>query len=165
MGIELSMWQISPSDLDQLLDSEDSVEELIDSRFPPYSDEDNDFEDLESKESELADEGLYLDKGWHLLNYLITGDAEGGDYPLVHAIMAGHLLHESWNDLVYSRVDEVKDVAKALSDLSEEDLRKNCNNKSLIKAKIYRFPKGVNKYDLKEILDDFHRLKEYFKMQ
>ena len=42
MGIELSMWQISPSDLDQLLDSEDSVEELIDSRFPPYSDEDND---------------------------------------------------------------------------------------------------------------------------
>ena len=76
--------------------------------------------------------------------------------------MAGHLLHESWNTLVYSSADEVKEVAKALSDLSEEDLRKNCNNKSLIKAKIYRFPKGVDKYDLKEILDDFHRLKKYY---
>ncbi|RZB32194.1 MAG: hypothetical protein AEth_00624 [Candidatus Argoarchaeum ethanivorans] len=41
MGIELSMWQILPSDLDQLLDSADLVEEFIDSRFPPYSDEEN----------------------------------------------------------------------------------------------------------------------------
>jgi hypothetical protein len=163
MGIELSMWQISPSDLDRLLDSEDSVEEFIDSRFPSYSDKENDVDDFGSNESELAYEGLYLDKGWHLLNYLITGDVNGGDYPLAHAIMAGHLLHESWDTLVYSRADEVKDVAKALSDLSEEDLLKNCNNKSLIKAKIYRFPKGVNKRDLKEIMDDFHRLKKYYR--
>ena len=84
MGIELSMWQISPLELDRLLDSEDSVEEFIDSRFPPYSDEDNDFEDFESKESELADEGLYLDKGWHLLNYLITGDVKEGT---IHSFM------------------------------------------------------------------------------
>jgi len=124
MGIELSMWQISPSELDRLLDSEDSVEEFIDSRFPSYSDEDNAFDDFGSNESKLEDEGLYLDIGWHLLNYLITGDVEGGDYPLAHAIMAGHLLHESWNTLVYSSADEVKEVAKALSDLSEEDLRK-----------------------------------------
>jgi hypothetical protein len=162
MGIELSMWQISPLELDRLLDSEESVEEFIDFYFPAYSNEDNDFEDLKSKESERGDEGLDLETGWHLLNYLITGAAEGGDYPLVHAIMAGHLLHESWNDLVYSTVDEVKDVAKALSDLSEENLGKNCNHESIINANIYRFPKGVGEYDLIETTDDFHRLKEYY---
>lgn len=141
MGIESSMWQIPPSELDRLLDSEDSVEEFIDSCFPPYSDEDNDFEDLKSKESELSNEGLYLENGWHLLNYLITGDVNGGDYPLAHAIMAGHLLHESWDTLVYSRDGEVKDVGKALSDFSEKDLRNNCNNKSIIGRKYIGFQK------------------------
>jgi len=151
MGTELSMWQVTPDKLDQLLDSEDTVEAFINSCFS---------EALEDDADEYED--LNLDKIWHLLHYLIIGDAENEDYPLAHAIMVGHLLHESRNDLIYSLPDEVKDISRALSTLSKKDLWKNCDPKLTTKAEIYRYPKGVDEHEFDEAMKDFRRLKRFY---
>jgi len=149
MGIECSMWQIKSTELKQLLVSEEALEEFCDSRFPETYDED------------FEDDGLWLDKIWHLLHYQITGDAENEEYPLAYAIMIGHLLHESWSDWVYLPPDEVKEVSYALSSLSEDDFYMKCKPESVSELDIYKYP-SVHKEDVDDALEYFRKLKDYY---
>ena len=149
MGIELSMWQITTLQLEQLMSSEEAVENFIDSRFAETSNEDD-------------DEGLYLDKIWHLVHYLVTGDAEGGEYPLGHAILGGYMLQESVEDTSFLPPDIVKDVAAGLSTLSEADMRKLFDPDVTPKPEIYKYPFPIHEEDFDEALSFFRRVKEYY---
>jgi hypothetical protein len=67
----------------------------------------------------------YLDKSWHVIHYLLTGKAEGGDGPLAKALMGGHRLTGdfergglSWGVLPA----EVPEVAAALAAFPVERL-------------------------------------------
>ena len=149
MGIELSMWQITTLQLEQLMSSEDAVENFIDSRFTETPNEDD-------------DEGLYLDKIWHLVHYLVTGDAEGGEYPLGVAILGGYILHKLGEDTSFLPPDIVKDVAEGLSTLSEADMRKLCDPDVTPKPEIYKYPFPIYQEDFDEGLSFFRQVKEYY---
>ena len=151
MGIELSMWQITDLQLEQLILSEDAVENFIDSRFAETSYEDDD------------EEGLYLDKIWHLVHYLVTGYAEGGDYPLGHAILGGYILHESREDTSFLPPDIVKDVAEGLSTLSEAEMRKLCDPDVTPKPEIYKYPFPIDEEDFEDALSFFRQVREFYK--
>ncbi|MBW1803052.1 MAG: YfbM family protein [Deltaproteobacteria bacterium] len=149
MGIEFSMWQIAPDELARLLTSEDAVDDFMESRFPETYDED------------YEDDGLSLEKIWHLLHYLITGDAENEEYPLAYAIMVGYLLHKSWNNLIYLPSDEVREVSDAISSLSEDDFYMKYKPESVSELDIYKYP-SVHKEDVDDALEYFRKLKDYY---
>jgi hypothetical protein len=149
MGIECSMWQITPADLKRLLASEEALEAFCDSHFP------------ETYDKNFEDDGLCLDKVWHLLHYLITGGPENEDYPLAYAIMIGHLLHESWGDWVYLSPDEVKEVSDALSTLTEDDFYMKSKPESVLRLDIYRYP-SISKKDVDDAIEYFRKLKDYY---
>jgi len=161
MGVEMSIWQITPSGLDSLLKSEDAVTDFMDSRLPEYT-EDEGVPGHETEESDREDEGLWLGKTWHLLHFLITGDPESKRYPLAYAVMAGHSLHESWPELTYVAQEEVRDIADALVGLSEEDLRSNAVSERILTAEIYRHSGRVDEDDFEYTLDLFCRLRAYY---
>jgi hypothetical protein len=80
MSLECTLWQVTPEKLKLYRSSEESVEEFIDFCFPETFDEDV-FTD-ESKTKKFYDKDFCLEKRWHLLHYLLTGDENSGKYPL-----------------------------------------------------------------------------------
>ena len=159
MGLELTVWQITPKYLVKLLSSEEAIGGFMEFQFPdPDSPE-----DLNQDENPAEDDGLDLEKIWHLLHYLITGNESGGDYPLGYAIMTGHPFHEDSSDLTWLAPEEVKDIADALDNLSEEDLLNRCNLGKASKRNLYKYSGYFSKEDVKEAIPYFHKLRNYYR--
>jgi hypothetical protein len=156
MGIELCMWQITPENLEKLLSSEEAIEAFMESQFP-----DPDSPDAVA-ETFTEDDGIELGKTWHFVHYLITGDAKGGEYPLGYAIMIGRPFDKYSSDLTWRSPDEVKDIAEALANLSEQDLLKRRNPPKASKIRIYDYPAGFKKKDIEEVLPYFRKLRDYY---
>jgi len=83
--------------------------------------------------------GLNLEKSWHVLHYLLTGKAEDAPPPLGNAILGGH---EIGGDLGYGPArflapDEVRGVAAALATVSKEDLAARFDLDAMIAMHIY----------------------------
>jgi len=167
MGLECNMWQVTPDQLDKLKSSDEAVEDFIDACYPVDPDEPDERDtrrELYFNEDDLLDDGIGLEKIWHLLHYLITGDPNEGEYPLSCAIMCGRPISEDSDEISYLLPDDVKEVAKALSALNDDDLRSRFNPDEIIKAKIYRYENyEADEHDLKEVLRLFHKLRKYYK--
>jgi len=151
MGIEFTMWQITTEEIDKFMELEETINDFVESQFPETYDDD------------FEDNALSLDRIWHLLHYLITGEEEGEKYPLAFAIRVGHFLHESWSEMSWIAPNEVRDVAEALAVLSEEDLRKRGGEDSMSKVNIYKYPGALSEDDFIDVLMEFNRLKGYYK--
>ena len=121
MGLDCTLWQITPGKLNHLKASEVAVEEFIDFCFPETYVEEVFYD--KSKTKKYYDKDLCLGKMWDLLHYLLTGDENGEQYPLAYAISVGYSINEIWSDLTYVEPHEVKDVADALNDISEDEFR------------------------------------------
>ena len=85
------------------------------------------------------EDGLSLEKSWHVLHYLLTGKAEEAPAPLGDAILGGT---EIGDDLGYGPArflvpQQVRDVAAALAPISKVDLAKRFDLNAMIKARIY----------------------------
>jgi len=83
--------------------------------------------------------GLNLEKSWHVLHFLLTGEAENAQPPLGNAILGGK---EIGDDLGYGPArfltpQEVQEVASALTSLKKEDLASRFDLDAMIKARIY----------------------------
>jgi hypothetical protein len=82
---------------------------------------------------------LSLEKSWHVLHYLLTGEAEEAPPPLGNAILGGT---EIGGDLGYGPArflspQQVREVAAALATISKVDLAKRFDLDAMIKAHIY----------------------------
>ena len=157
MGIECGIYQITPDELETFLSSEEAFEKYLDSLFPedPLEDENTAYS---SSEEDSFDEGIGLDKMWHLLHYLITGDVDNEDYPLAYAVMVGYRIYDSRDDWSFLPSDQVKEIAEALAVLSDDDLRKIGEIRPI--PEIYRTP-SISEY-IDEALVYFHKLKDYY---
>ena len=86
-----------------------------------------------------TEDGLNLEKSWHVLHYLLTGKAEEAPPPVGNAILGGQ---EIGGDLGYGPArfltpQQVREVATALKAISKDDLRKRFDLKAMMAAKIY----------------------------
>ena len=84
--------------------------------------------DLEASRVRIPDEstedGLRLEKSWHVIHYLLTGKIDKAPPPLGNAVLGGEEIGEERD---YGRVrfltpQEVREVAEALAPISKDDL-------------------------------------------
>jgi Domain of unknown function (DUF1877) len=84
----------------------------------------------------LNENGLNLEKSWHVLHYLLTGETEEAQPPLGNAILGGK---EIGDDLGYGPArfltpQQVQEVASALASMKKEDLASRFDLDAMIKA-------------------------------
>ena len=94
----------------------------------------------------LASQELDLDKTWHGLHFLLTGEAWDGEEPVCYLLAAGEQIgDEEEHDAGYGparglSVSQVKAFAKALTAISEQELRSRYNGQQMMALEIY--PRG-----------------------
>jgi hypothetical protein len=85
------------------------------------------------------EEGLNLEKSWHVLHFLLTGKTEDAPPPLGNAILGGK---EIGDDLGYGPArfltsQQVREVAAALITISNDDLASRFDLDAMLAAHIY----------------------------
>lgn len=124
-------------------------------------------------------EGLDIHKYWHQIHFLLTGDSsswecslsylikenpDGDNLLYVNAIMGGRAIEEydrDYKPVRYLTPDEVKQVAVALSKISEAEFRERYDRAVDINPKVYLANWG-NEYDLESLEDVFYEIKQYY---
>jgi hypothetical protein len=80
-----------------------------------------------------------LDKAWHGIHYLLTGDVDGGPEPLAWAVLGGDEVGEDvgYGPARFLTPQEVKQVASAIGSLSAEALVARYEPKAMAQAGVY----------------------------
>ena len=87
-----------------------------------------------------ADRELSIDKAWHAIHFLLTGDRWAGAVPLRNAVLGGTPLGNfdvGYGPARFLTPDEVKKVAAALSEISPDELQARCDFSVMTEADIY----------------------------
>jgi len=112
-----------------------------------------------------AAETVDLDKAWHGIHFMLTGEQYGGEGPLARVIMGGVPIGEE--DVGYGparglSASEVKEVASWLGKISEADFRAKFDPTALSEADIY--PQIWDEGDdaLNYVTDNFLEVKRFY---
>lgn len=101
--------RLSEEDLDEILREPESI---LNALYP--------------EDSEIPDGSqLDIDKAWHLIHYLLTGEPCEGSEPLCNAVLGGAEIGEEdvgYGPARYLSSTEVNAVATALASISPEEL-------------------------------------------
>ena len=123
MGMVACFTSLSPDALQELRDEPDLIDEYLnpddgDSEPPNYID---------------------LDKAWHGIHYLLTGEAEGGAEPHSLAVFGGEEFgpEVGYGPARFLTAEQVSSVADALSKLSPASLGERFNPKDMEAKEIY----------------------------
>lgn len=106
---------------------------------------------------------LDIDKSWHAIHFLLTGEPWDGALPLLNAVMGGTELGEEdvgYGPARYLLPAEVKAVAQALASLSGEALWQRFDAKAFARAEIY--PQGWSEDGKHYVLGHYERLRAIF---
>jgi hypothetical protein len=168
MGIEASYRRINAdewSQLQHLLESYQSLDDF--ERYEAYA------RIADSDELRSSDRYLSIDKDWHALHVLLTGqisnpsDIQQAPPPLGNVVMGGT---ETPFDATYGKVrflepDEVRAVADALSRFSVEDLRARFDPIAFTEAEVYPNPRpgGWDMEQLEPLLWVYPQLVGFFR--
>lgn len=137
---ELARLRAHPDDIDQFLYPDDGDGE------PPHY--------------------LHLDKAWHGLHYLLTGEAEGRPLALALAITGGAEFGEEvgYGPARYVTAGEVAAVAAALAGVTPDTLRERFNPREMEARDIY--PEIIwvrdEEHALEYVLDAFADLQKFY---
>ncbi|NJM09055.1 YfbM family protein [Candidatus Gracilibacteria bacterium] len=88
----------------------------------------------------LSDRTLDIDKTWHTIHFLLTGDAWEGVLPLRNAVLGGSPLGDidvGYGPARFLLPEEVRDTAAALTNLPFATLEQRFNLGELAAAQIY----------------------------
>ena len=144
MGIEASYRRINPAEWDKLQQLFKSYSTLDgEDRYEAHANI------ADSDELRSSDRYLTIDKDWHALHALLTGEISNPSNiqpvppPLRNVVMGGT---ETPIDATYGKVrflkpDEVRDVADALSKISVQELQARFDPIAFTKAEVYSNPR------------------------
>ena len=121
--------RVTSEELEALLRDPSSLQSFL------YPEEDEEYENVRDDERHLD-----IDKAWHGIHYLITGDPWEGEPPLANAVLGGTELSDEdvgYGPARYLTQEEVRDVAAALEDISPDELRTRFDPAELERANIY----------------------------
>jgi hypothetical protein len=126
------------------------------------------------QEQERSNRYLDIDKDWHALHFLLTGDGGLGErgtrppLPLGNVVQGG--TETEW-ECTYGRVrsltpDGVRAVADALGRISVEELRSRFSVASFNAAEIYPLGRGANwtEDEAESVFDIYPRVVEFFRL-
>ena len=119
MGMRFTLVMVLPDEISKLAQDEDRLMSLITDPQPPS--------------------GLDIDKAWHGVHYLLTGNTSTSKGPYGPVILGGQ---DVGPDLGYGpprflTVAEVAKVSKALSELPAEQFRRRYDPKAMEAADVY----------------------------
>ena len=128
LGVHFALTEKEVTHLRSMEDEQDRLEHLQEVIEERYLNHDKEF----AAES---------DKSWDAMHRAL-GDGQlswdGGDYPLNHTVLGGELLYTDSDYIMSLKTPEqVRDIAAALSGITEADFRRRYN---AIHAKSYSFP-------------------------
>jgi len=124
MGMLATVRQLEEAQLRALLQNPDTVLDFVQQRV-------------------AAAEELDLDKAWHGLHYLLTGDAWGDEEPLCFLLNGGEQIGtEEDHDVGYGPArgimpGQVKEFAQALAAISEPEFRKRYDSEEMAELVVY----------------------------
>jgi hypothetical protein len=149
MGMVACFTAIAPQELQRLREDPDEIEEFL------YPDGGND------EPPNFFD----LDKSWHGLHYLFTGETYGGKPPLSQAVLGGVEFGEDggYGPARYLEASEVRDIAGALAKVTPDALAQRFNPQDMESRQIYPeiwVSEGDEALDL--LLDGFDGLKRFY---
>jgi len=123
MGMVACFTSVSEETLSRLRKDEDLIEEFL---FP---------DDGESEPENYID----LDKAWHGLHYLLTGEADGGKLPLSLAVIGGEEFgpEVGYGPPRFLSALQVAQVSKALESITVESLSAKFDPQDMEKKQIY----------------------------
>ena len=109
-------------------------------------------------------EPLRIDKSWHGIHFLLTGSAWGGKPPLFNVVLGGKKFGQNLGEgpAHYLTPDEVKEVAAALEEITEEVLRARFDPKAMTKARIYCWLEDEGAEGLEYFLHYYGLVRAYF---
>lgn len=114
---------------------------------------------------------LDLEKDWHALHFLLTGDPSDSpehlpDDPLHNVVMGGHdtNIDADYGPVRCLRPDEVKTIARELKKVSVEDLRRRFSAKAFNEEEIYPNPRpgGWNGREIESVFQIFPNVVKFF---
>ena len=117
------------------------------------------------EEDESDEEELNIDKTWHAIHFLLTGDPWQGYPPLVNAVLGGAPISQEdigYGPVRYLTKEAVKQVSDALSTISPDDLWKRFDPEAFLAHQIYPGFTG-NAEDKIYICSYFQDLKTFFR--
>lgn len=151
MGMVACFTSLSPDALRGLQDDPSQIEEYL---YP---------DDGESEPANYID----LDKAWHGIHYLLTGQANGGPEPQSLAVFGGEEFGPEigYGPARFLTAEQVRGVAEVLAELSPEILTQRFNPKDMESKQIY--PEVIWVRDGEEaldyVLDSYQQLQVFYR--
>lgn len=108
---------------------------------------------------------LEIDKAWHGIHFLLTGDPWGGKPPLKYVVLGWKTLGEEdlgYGPPQYINPEQVKEAAKSLSEVSMDELRKRYNPDRFFEEEIYPEIWDEGEEALNYLLDFFLDIVKFF---
>jgi hypothetical protein len=112
-----------------------------------------------------ADRHLDTDKAWHLIHFLLTGDAWAGEGPLRNAVLGGTEIGEKdvgYGPARYLTPAQVRETSAALTPISSQELWSRFDRQAAEDADIYPAGWVGAEEDRDYIVGNFETLKEFF---
>jgi hypothetical protein len=117
--------RVSPDELKAVIDDPSGIDDLI---FP-------------DEEDDEEPQGAFdLDKAWHLIHFLLTGESWGGKGPIAQAVLGGTSIADTdsgYGPFRYLLAEQVVETAQALAGVSAQSLWARFDAASAAAAGIY----------------------------
>ncbi|SFZ70774.1 YfbM family protein [Chitinimonas taiwanensis] len=113
-----------------------------------------------------SDNVVDLDKAWHAIHFVLTGEQYGGAPPLANAVFGEAPIGEEdvgYGPALGTQAESVKQIAEAICAIEENDFRKRIDIPALSEAEIYPsiWDEGPEAADY--ITDYFKELQSFYK--
>lgn len=151
MGMTACFIAINSDTINHFLENTDSLEKFLGDHF----------------ESEEPTNIVDVDKSWHCIHFMLTGDATGGEGPLAWAVLGGE---ETGEDAGYGparilRPGQVKEISSTLSSIDRADFSSRYNPAAMKAADVYLSDMCVRDGDeaLDYIVENYLALADFYR--
>ena len=106
---------------------------------------------------------LHIDKTWHIIHFLLNGEAWTGGWPLMGVVLGGTQISEEdvgYGPARYLTAKEVQDIAAALNTIPPDELWSRFRIDAVREARIY--PEGWNSEDRDYVVGYYSQLRDFF---
>lgn len=162
MSTIMNYRRLTPHQLAQLQAELQADPEIV-SKFL-YGDEEDE-EDEEEGEDYLKAAELDIDKSWHAIHFMLTGDPWGGEPPLANVVLGGTVLGDEdvgYGPARFLTSDEVREIAEALNTTPSAELRRRFVPKELMAADIYPQIWDEGEDALRYVVEYYEMLTRFF---
>ncbi|HEY9697739.1 MAG TPA: YfbM family protein [Trichocoleus sp.] len=171
MGITATYRRVTPKEFSELQNDPEAAESFFGLDLDSFNFSNPEAMLAKFQEQEADERYFSLEKEWHALHFLITGDSslEGDTQlqpPYCNIVVGGTptQFEATYGFVRYLTPEEVRAVAELLSTISVEELRRRFDPAEFNAAKIYPNPRpgGWDEEEIEPLLEMYPELVEFF---